>query len=58
MNLIEFNFPPISKQRQMQREDGHQISTGNKCDIVLFLREQSQVSQRETVSNIIIFDMQ
>ena len=40
----------------MQREDGHQITAGNECDIVLFLGEY--VSQRETVSNIIIFDMQ
>ena len=35
-NLIEFDFPPISKQPQMQREDGHQITVGNKCDIMLF----------------------
>ena len=37
MNLIELIFLPISKQRQMQREDGHQMTESNKCDIVLFL---------------------
>ena len=44
MNLIENDFPPISKQRQMQREDGHQSTAGNRYNIVLFLGAVMHVS--------------